>query len=99
MRLSDRVIEDIAMRHGKLGDSFGDRHHALDANKALDDVDSLSKVEELSDLTGENIDCWDLRQSSEFVSFMEDLSGRQGVWGFLKHLQGGGIIADTAGPL
>ena len=99
MRLSDRVIEDIAMRLGKLGDSFGDRHHAWDANKALDDVDSLSKVEELSDLTGENIDCWDLRQRSEFVSFMEDLSGRQGVRGFLKHLLGGGIIADTAGPL
>ena len=87
------------MRLGKLGDSFGDRHHAWDANKALDDVDSLSKVEALSDHTGENIDCCDLRQRSEFVSFLADLSGRQGVRGFLKHLQGGGIIADTAGPL
>ena len=84
MRLADRVIEDIAMRLGKLGDSFGDRHHAWDANKALDDVDSLSKVEELSDLTGKDIDCWDLQQRSEFVSFMEDLSGRQGVRGFFK---------------
>ena len=99
MRLSDRVIEDIAMRLGKLGDSSGDRLHGWDANKALDDADSLSKVEELSDLIGENIDCWDLRQRSAFVSFTADLSGRQGVRGFLKHLQGGGILADTAGPL
>ena len=30
---------------------------------------------------------------------MADLPGRQGVRGFLKHLKGGGIIADTAGPL
>jgi hypothetical protein len=27
------------------------------------------------------------------------LPGLQGVRGFLKHLKGGGIIADTAGPI
>ena len=35
MRLSDRVIEDIAMRLGKLGHSVGDMHHGWDADKSL----------------------------------------------------------------
>ena len=99
MRLSDRVIEDIAMRLGKSGHGFGAMPQRDDTNNLLADVDPSSQAEELSYFIGENIDCWDIQQRGEFASFMADLPGRQGVRGFLKHLKGGGIIADTAGPL
>ena len=99
MRLSDRVIEDIAMRLGKSGHGFGAMPQRDDTNNFLGDVDPSSQAEELSYFIGENIDCWDIQQRGEFASFMVDLPGRQGVRGFLKHLKGGGIIADTAGPL
>ena len=99
MRLSDRVIEDIAMRLGKSGHGFGAMPQRDDTNNFLGDVDPSSQAEELSYFIGENIDCWDVLQRREFASFMADLPGRQGVRGFLKHLKGGGIIADTAGPL
>ena len=99
MRLSDRVIEDIAMRLGKSGHGFGTMPQRDDTNNLLADVDPSSQAEELSYFIGENIDCWDIQQRGEFASFMADLPGRQGVRGFLKHLKGGGIIADTAGPL
>jgi hypothetical protein len=99
MRLSDRVIEDIAMRLGKSGHGFGAMPQRDDTNNLLAAVDPSSQAEELSYFIGENIDCWDIQQRGEFASFMADLPGRQGVRGFLKHLKGGGIIADTAGPL
>jgi hypothetical protein len=99
MRLSDRVIEDIAMRLGKSGHGFGTMPQRDDTNNLLADVDPSSQAEELSYFIGENIDCWDIQQRGEFASFMADLPGRQAVRGFLKHLKGGGIIADTAGPL
>ena len=99
MRLSDRVIEDIAMRLGKFGQSHGDMLRRDDSHDFLEDGDPASQADHLIDCIGENIDCWDVRQRNEFASFMADLPGRQGVRGFLKHLKGGGIIADTAGPL
>ena len=37
IRLSDRVIEDIATRLGKLGNSFGDMPHCWDSNNTLED--------------------------------------------------------------
>ena len=99
MRLSDRVIEDIAMRLGKFGQSHGDMLRRDESHDFLEDGDPPSQADHLIDCIGENIDCWDVRQRREFASFMADLPGRQGVRGFLKHLKGGGIIADTAGPL
>ena len=99
MRLSDRVIEDIATRLGKLGHSFGHMHQHGDPQNSLGDGDPSSQAEELSYVNGENIDCWAVQQRREFASFMANLPGLQGVRGFLKHLKGGGIIADTAGPI
>ena len=99
MRLSDRVIEDIATRLGKLGHSFGHMHRHGDPQNSLGDGDPSSQAEELSYVIGENIDCWAVQQRREFASFMANLPGLQGVRGFLKHLKGGGIIADTAGPI
>ena len=96
MRLSERVIEDITMRLGKSGHGFGTMPQRDDTNNLLADVDPSSQAEELSYFIGENIDCWDIQQRGEFASFMADLPGRQGVRGFLKHLKGGGMIADTA---
>ena len=99
MRLSDRVIEDISTRLGKLGHSFGPMHRHGDPQNFLGDGDTSSQVEELSYVIDENIDCWAVQQRREFASFMANLPGLQGVRGFLKHLKGGGIIADTAGPI
>ena len=87
------------MRLGKSGYGFGAMPQRDDTNNLLADVDPSSQAEELSYFIGENIDCWDIQQRGEFASFMVDLPGRQGVRGFLKHLKGGGIIADTACPL
>lgn len=87
------------MRLGKSGYGFGAMPQRDDTNNLLADVDPSSQAEELSYFIGENIDCWDIQQRGEFASFMADLPGRQGVRGFLKHLKGGGIIADTACPL
>ncbi|MDO7656037.1 MAG: hypothetical protein MUQ64_09885 [Paracoccaceae bacterium] len=60
MRLSDRVIEDIAMRLGKSGHGFGAMPQRDDTNNFLGDVDPSSQAEELSYFIGENIDCWDI---------------------------------------
>ncbi|MBT4232780.1 MAG: hypothetical protein HOD69_01455 [Marinovum sp.] len=76
MRLSDRVIEDIAMRLGKSGHGFGTMPQRDDTNNLLADVDPSSQAEELSYFIGENIDCWDIQQRGEFASFMADLPGR-----------------------
>jgi len=62
MRLSDRVIEDIAMRLGKSGHGFGTMQQRDDTNNLLGDVDPSSQAEELSYFIGENIDCWDIQQ-------------------------------------
>ena len=42
MRLSDRVIEDIAMRPGKSGHGFGTMPQRDDTNNLLADVDPSS---------------------------------------------------------
>ena len=62
MRLSDRVIEDIATRLGKLGHSFGHMHRHGDPQNSLGDGDPSSQAEELSYVIGENIDCWAIQQ-------------------------------------
>jgi len=73
MRLSDRVIEDIATRLGKLGHSFGQMHRHGDPQNSLGDGDPSSLAEELSYVIGENIDCWAVQQRREFASFMANL--------------------------
>ena len=98
MRLSDRVIEDIAMRLGKFGQSHGDMLRRDDSHDFLEDGDPASQADHLIDCIGENIDCWDVRQRNEFASFMADLPGRQGVRGFLKHLKGGGNSRTNFSP-
>jgi hypothetical protein len=72
MRLSDRVIEDIATRLGKLGHSFGHMHRHGDPQNSLGDGDPSSQAEELSYVIGENIDCWAVQQRREFASFMHE---------------------------
>ena len=88
MRLSDRVIEDIAMRLGKSGHGFGTMPQRDDTNNLLADVDPSSQAEELSYFIGENIDCWDIQQRGEFASFMADLPGRQGRAGIFETPEG-----------
>ena len=82
MRLSDRVIEDIAMRLGKSGHGFGAMPQRDDTNNFLGDVDPSSQAEELSYFIGENIDCWDIQQRGVclFHGRFARPSGRAGIF-------------------
>lgn len=100
MRLSDRVIEDIALRLGALGFTPGVSTPAGSADTTSYTAPSRPVTQEdLDRLVGEDLDCWDINRRDDFVSFMADLPGRQGPRGFLKHYAGGDIHADTAGAL
>lgn len=87
MRLSDKVIRDIALRLGHAGPaSMEETSHAA-VNRA-DPHDQL-----------EGIDAWDLRVDGDWLIFSAHLPGKQGVRTFRRAVEGGEIIADTPGPL
>lgn len=90
MRLSDKVIEDIALR---LGEAKPAAMHALDIPAA-----ATSERADPHDLL-EGIDAWDLRVDGEWLHFTAHLPGRQGVRGFRRLEAGGAIMADAPGPL
>lgn len=85
MRLSDKVIADIALRLGTA--PAGTTPNAPTVERA-DPHDLL-----------EGIDAWDLRVSGEWLYFSAHMAGRQGVRGFRRLAEGGAILADAPGPL
>lgn len=91
MRLSDKVIEDIALRLGTVraldNPAAAARPAAVESGRA-DPHDLL-----------EGIDAWDLREDGEWLYFTAHLPGRQGVRGFRRLVSGGAILADAPGPL
>jgi len=84
MRLSDRVVEDIALR---LPDRAGSPMPPVSAAKP-----------DLPDLP-DGIDGWDAAQDGDWLTFTARLPGAQGVRGFRRHVDGGDILADSNGPL
>jgi len=84
MRLSDRVIDDIAARLSLPGQAAGSSAGQGDEGRVpLPDA----------------IDAWDIRAEGEWLRFQARLPGRQGIRGFRRHVTGGAIIADGRGPL
>lgn len=95
MRLSDRVIDDIALR---LGTRFASAQAgAAPSAAAVDrrDLPDADRIEQALD----GLDVWNLRAEGDWLRFSGRLPGRQGPRDFLRCLAGGGIVADAPGPL
>jgi hypothetical protein len=91
MRLSDKVIADIAMR-------LGDRPQAVAAALPVGETNAAAAITEADlDLVA-GLDAWDLRREGDWLSFMAYVSGEQGTRRFRRHTGGGGVIADAPGP-
>lgn len=84
MRLSDKVIADIALRLSL---------PATEAAPAATPV-TLDAEEHLP-----GIDAWDLRAEGEWIGFTARLPGRQEARRFRRLRAGGDILADAPGPL
>lgn len=93
LKLSDRVIDDIALR---LGNRITQGGGPL-ADPGAPPTASLSP-EVIEDLV-DGLDAWNLRTEGNWLRFSARLSGRQGVRDYLRCADGGGIIADAPGPL
>jgi hypothetical protein len=89
MRLSDRVIDDIALR---LGTSRGD------TGPVGSEIGAAASTREVVDLL-DGIDAWDPRIDGDWLVFSARLPGRQGVRRYRRPLIGGQVVADTPGPI
>lgn len=89
MRLSDKVIDDIALRlSGKINLPAASGEIAAGTVTRADPHDLL-----------EGVDAWDVRQEGEWLFFSANLPGEQGVRGFRRLVEGGDIVGDAPGPL
>lgn len=91
MRLSDKVIADIALR---LPQAAGAQVSAADSH-GQGRTDASPDLADLLD----GVDAWDIAQSGDWVSFTARLAGHQGNRRFRRHLTGGAILADAAGAV
>jgi hypothetical protein len=86
LRLSDRVVADLALR---LAD------HADAPQAPLPAADTTAGPVAVP----EGIDAWDIRAEGAWITFTARLRGDQGVRGFRQHRDGGDIIAEANGPV
>ncbi len=90
MRLSDRVIEDIALRMGHRAETS-----AVSTPRAGLTTASPPAAEDAL----EGVDAWNIRSDGDWLRFTARLPGAQGVRGFLRHCDGGAILADGPGAV
>lgn len=92
LRLSDRVIRDIARRIGLPA--------APEAAPEAAPVQPASATVQWLDaaLLGD-IDAWDLQREGEWLRFLAHRPGPQGARRYRRQASGGGIIAETPGPV
>jgi hypothetical protein len=83
LRLSDRVIADIAAR---LELPASEPQSAEQAAPALPDLP-------------EDLDLWAVRREGDWIAFQANLPGADGPRGYRRHLEGGAIVAESRGPL
>ncbi|MCU4653698.1 hypothetical protein N8I71_12710 [Roseibacterium sp. SDUM158016] len=83
MRLSDRVIEDIALRLGTVPAAAGPAPAAPPVDDAALD----------------GVDAWDIRAEGDWLRFSARMPGRQGARGFCRHRDGGTILGDGPAPV
>ncbi|OZA09988.1 MAG: hypothetical protein B7Y02_11470 [Rhodobacterales bacterium 17-64-5] len=79
LRLSDRVIADIAAR--------------LQLPASVE-----ASAETLPDLP-EDIDLWAPQRHGDWVHFQANLPGAESARGYIRHIDGGAILAEARGPL
>lgn len=84
LKLSDRVIADIAARLGPMV--------PVGATGAAEADDGYVDLPD-------DIDAWDLRPAGEWLRFTADLPGQPGPRGYVRHRSGGPILAEARGPL
>ena len=84
LRLSDRVIADIAARL-RLAPSGAEDSGG-------------PPLPDLADLP-EDIDLWAAHRRGDWVHFQANLPGADGARGYVRHVDGGAILAEARGPL
>lgn len=84
LRLSDKVIADIAAR--------------LDLKPQGDAAAPAAEMLPLPELP-EDIDLWAPRREGDWVLFQANLPGADGPRGYRRHASGGAILAEARGPL
>jgi hypothetical protein len=92
MRLSDKVIADIALR-------LGQADHTAEAvgRKAQPTQDSMAEGDADDLLDG--IDAWGVTRRGDWLCFTARIDGAQGVRGFRRHVTGGAILGDGPGAV
>jgi hypothetical protein len=83
LRLSDRVIADIAARLD------------LPAEKLAPPPPDAPAPADLPD----TLDIWAMQQTGDWVTFQGNLPGADSARGYRRHADGGAIVAETRGPL
>ncbi|MBF9046553.1 hypothetical protein LSUCC0031_05415 [Rhodobacterales bacterium LSUCC0031] len=96
MRLSDKVIADIALRLGHFG-AQADPTSGASNPKTQPTPDSTSAAPGEDLLSG--IDAWGVTHKGDWLHFTARLAGAQGVRGFRRHITGGAILGDGPGAL
>jgi len=90
LRLSDRVIRDIARRIGLPAGTKA----APPAGEA-----ELAAAERPDPAMLGDIDAWDLQREGEWLRFVAHRPGATGARRYRKAVAGGGVIAETPGPV
>lgn len=88
LRLSDRVIRDIARR---IGLPAGPQAPVPQA--------ATGPAERLDAALLGDIDAWDLQREGDWLRFVAHRPGAAGPRRYRRHVAGGGVIAETPGPL
>ncbi|MGB0966698.1 MAG: hypothetical protein ACPGUX_00815 [Halocynthiibacter sp.] len=90
LRLSDRVLEDIAQRLQERG-LLSDQPQVEGRSEDVTEEDEI----ELPD----GVDAWSVRQDGDWIRFTANLAGKSGPRGFMCKGPGSAIVADTPTPL
>jgi hypothetical protein len=95
MRLSDRVIADIALRLGQRGAATDNAGGAEEAVRLKAHPTDSAGADDLL----EGIDAWGVSQDGDWLRFTARLPGAQGVRGFRRHVTGGATLGDGPGAV
>jgi hypothetical protein len=90
LRLSDRVIADIALR---LDLARGPTADAPDPTAPPAEAEAVAR-DALAD-----VDAWGIVRRGDWLHFSARLPGAQGTRGFRRHVSGGAILGDGPGPI
>jgi len=90
LRLSDRVIADIAARLRLAPETPGGA-----SGSAPGGAPREAEVAELPD----DLDAWAIRAEGDWIAFQANLPGADSARGYRRHREGGAILAEARGPL